>query len=51
MKVLFIHGLEAGVNGHKAKYLRSHFDTCVPFMERPFNLIASILLIIGIPFN
>lgn len=47
MKVLFVHGFEAGVNGNKPRYLKSHFDVCVPFIEKPFNLIASILLIAG----
>ncbi len=47
MKVLFVHGLEAGVNGKKAQYLQKHFDTCVPFMKNPYNLVGSILLITG----
>lgn len=25
-KIIFVHGLEAGVNGPKSQYLRRHFD-------------------------
>lgn len=32
VKVLFIHGLESGVNGDKARYLRKHFNLIAPAM-------------------
>jgi hypothetical protein len=47
MKVLFVHGLESGVNGNKARYLREHFDTNVPAMKNPYSVVASALVIIG----
>eukprot|EP00026_Physarum_polycephalum_P013640 Phypoly_transcript_14062.p1 GENE.Phypoly_transcript_14062~~Phypoly_transcript_14062.p1 ORF type:complete len:231 (+),score=25.68 Phypoly_transcript_14062:265-957(+) len=48
VKVLFVHGMDPEKNnGQKARYLRSKFDdTCIPRIDSPYNLIASLLLIV-----
>ena len=33
MKVLFLHGLESGPRGHKARYLAEHFEALTPGMD------------------
>jgi pimeloyl-ACP methyl ester carboxylesterase len=33
MRVLFIHGLEGGPGGHKARYLAERFETLTPAMD------------------
>ena len=42
MPILFIHGLESGPHGKKARYLQSIFECVVPHMKHPYVIPWSV---------